>query len=407
MAKQFKKILMANSNEVSLCSKYNSGANKQTEFEIVKDKNGSTDNIRQAIEAMIKMVDLYNEETPKDEYNAFKDFLNYWLEYDVNQCYYNLLNDALQQALSEMKYREDITKEEKIEEYRKVFDMFIEEYKKMPITKTQDGKYEVSLASSSHIQDAEANPQNETDNITKEKTSKMENEEKMSLIEKAFDLIKSAFSLEKTETPAEEQPEVQTEATEEVQVEETVETPAENAEEPAQEAEVEAPVVDEVEAEGTQAEEVEEVVEEIQEEVAEAQAPAEQLDVDALVKAKLEVEKELAEIKKANEEKQIQIEKMEFVQKAKDEYSMLAGTAEEIGAKLYSISKSSLDEEVKTFIFDQLKKNSVKNSQMTEEIGSINKNAGDMTDEEVQYAKAEEIAKSKGISIKQALRQVK
>ena len=98
---------------------------------------------------------------------------------------------------------------------------------------------------------------------------------------------------------------------------------------------------------------------------------------------------------------------MEFVQKAIDEYSMLAGTAEEIGAKLYSISKSSLDEEVKTFIFDQLKKNSVKNSQMTEEIGSINKNAGDMTDEEVQYAKAEEIAKSKGISIKQALRQVK
>lgn len=407
MAKQFKKILMANSNEVSLCSKYNSGANKQTEFEIVKDKNGSTDNIRQAIEAMVKMVDLYNEETPKDEYNAFKDFLNYWLEYDVNQCYYNLLNGALQQALSEMKYREDITKEEKIEEYRKVFDMFIEEYKKMPITKTQDGKYEVSLASSSHIQDVEANPQNETDNITKEKTSKMENEEKMSLIEKAFDLIKSAFSLEKTETPAEEQPEVQTEATEEVQVEETVETPAENAEEPAQEAEVEAPVVDEVEAEETQAEEVEEVVEEVQEEVAETQAPAEQIDVDALVKAKLEVEKELAEIKKANEEKQIQIEKMEFVQKAKDEYSMLAGTAEEIGAKLYSISKSSLDEEVKTFIFDQLKKNSVKNSQMTEEIGSINKNAGDMTDEEIQYAKAEEIAKSKGISIKQALRQVK
>lgn len=411
MAKQFKKILMANSNEVSLCSKYNSGANKQTEFEIVKDKNGSTDNIRQAIEAMVKMVDLYNEETPKDEYNAFKDFLNYWLEYDVNQCYYNLLNGALQQALSEMEYREDITKEEKIEEYRKVFDMFIEEYKKMPITKTQDGKYEVSLASSSHIQDVEANPQNETDNITKEKTSKMENEEKMSLIEKAFDLIKSAFSLEKTETPAEEQPEVQPEATEEVQeevqVEETVETPAENAEEPAQEAEVESPVVDEVEAEETQAEEVEEVVEEVQEEVVEAQAPAEEVDVDALVKAKLEVEKELAEIKKANEEKQIQIEKMEFVQKAKDEYSMLAGTAEEIGAKLYSISKSSLDEEVKTFIFDQLKKNSVKNSQMTEEIGSINKNAGDMTDEEVQYAKAEEIAKSKGISIKQALRQVK
>ena len=34
----FKKITVANSTEVSLCSKYNSGANKQTQFEIVKDK---------------------------------------------------------------------------------------------------------------------------------------------------------------------------------------------------------------------------------------------------------------------------------------------------------------------------------------------------------------------------------
>ena len=37
MAKKFKLLTTAKSTEVSLCSKYNSGANKQTEFEIVKD----------------------------------------------------------------------------------------------------------------------------------------------------------------------------------------------------------------------------------------------------------------------------------------------------------------------------------------------------------------------------------
>ena len=36
MAKKFTLLTTAKSTEVSLCSKYNSGANKQTEFEIVK-----------------------------------------------------------------------------------------------------------------------------------------------------------------------------------------------------------------------------------------------------------------------------------------------------------------------------------------------------------------------------------
>lgn len=404
MAKKFKLLTTAKSTEVSLCSKYNSGANKQTEFEIVKDEQGTTDrNVNQVIENLVKFIDFYDEPTAEadDDYNAFKDFLNYWLEYDINCTYYNLLSEALQSALSDIKYK-DIPKEEKVQEYEKLFNMFIEEYKTLPITKTKDGKYEVSLVSKSHIQEVEANPQNETDDITKEKTSKMEKQEQLTLIEKAFDLVKSAFGLEKSETPAEKQPEVQQEPVKEAPVEEVakteeVETPAENAKETAQEAEVEAPVVEE-EVKDEPAEEVEEE--------APVEKTSETVDVEALIKAKADVEAELEALKKSNEAKEIEIEKMSFVQKAKDEFSMLVGTPEEIGEKLYTISKSNLETEVKDFVFEQLKKVAKENTELTEEVGSITKNAGDMTDEDVIYAKAEELAKAKNISINQALRQI-
>ena len=97
---------------------------------------------------------------------------------------------------------------------------------------------------------------------------------------------------------------------------------------------------------------------------------------------------------------------MSYIQKAKDEYSMLVGTPEEIGAKLYDISKSNLTDDSKTFILDQLKKVAKENQELTQEVGSMTKNS-DLTPEEEIYAKAEEIAKSKGISVKKALRQVK
>ena len=420
MSKKFKKIILASSNEVSLCSKYNSGANKQTEFEIVKDEQGARDrDINGVIKNLVKFIDFYDEATieAEQEHDAFKDFLNYWLEYDINNAYYNILSEALQIALSDICYK-DLTKEEKVVEYEKLFNMFIEEYKSLPITKTQDGKYEVSLVSKSHIKEFETNPQNGTHDITKEKTTKMEKTEQLSVIEKVTELLKSAFGLEKTETPAEEQPEVQPEAIEEAPVEEAKEV--EEVEEPAEEAEVEAPVVveavekaenEEVQEEAEQPE-VEEVVEP-ETEPEQVEEPAEEVkeeinaELEEVVKAKLAVEKELAELKKANEEKAIEIEKMSFIQKAKDEYSMLVGTPEEIGARLYSISKSNLDEESKSFVMEQLKKVSAENKELTEEVGSITKNAGDLTDEEKIYAKAEEIAKAKNISIKKALREVK
>ena len=420
MGKKFKKITIATSNEVSLCSKYNSGANKQTEFEIVKDKEvAKNSDMKPVIETLVKFIDFYEtaETEQKDELDSFKDFLNYWLEYDVNNCFYNLLSEALQCAMADIKYREDITKEEKVLEYQKLFDMFIEEYRKMPITKSTDGKYEVSLVSKSLIQDGETNPQSETEDITKEKTGEMKNEE-LNVIQKAFDVIKSALGLEKTETPSEETPEVQpeVETPAEAEAEIAVEEPAkeEAVEEPA---EVETPVVNEEVKEEPVEEAVEEQVEEtkVEDEATEEPATEEVVeDVKVEDEATEEIDKsttdlvqQLAEMKKAKEEAEEKIEKMSFIQKAKDEYSMLVGTPEEIGEKLYSISKSNLETEVKDYIMDQLKKVSEKNAELTQEVGSITKNSDDMSDEDKIYAKAEEIAKAENISINKALRKIK
>lgn len=420
MGKKFKKITIATSNEVSLCSKYNSGANKQTEFEIVKDKEvAKNSDMKPVIETLVKFIDFYEtaETEQKDELDSFKDFLNYWLEYDVNNCFYNLLSEALQCAMADIKYREDITKEEKVLEYQKLFDMFIEEYRKMPITKSTDGKYEVSLVSKSLIQDGETNPQSETEDITKEKTGEMKNEE-LNVIQKAFDVIKSALGLEKTETPSEETPEVQpeVETPAEAEAEIAVEEPAkeEAVEEPA---EVETPVVNEEVKEEPVEEAVEEQVKEtkVEDEATEEPATEEVVeDVKVEDEATEEIDKsttdlvqQLAEMKKAKEEAEEKIEKMSFIQKAKDEYSMLVGTPEEIGEKLYSISKSNLETEVKDYIMDQLKKVSEKNAELTQEVGSITKNSDDMSDEDKIYAKAEEIAKAENISINKALRKIK
>lgn len=419
MGKKFKIITAVSSNEVSLCSKYNSGANKQTEFELVKDKEGAKDsNMKETIK---KFLDMYEEIKPEE--TAFKDFLEYWLEYDINNTYYTLLSDALQCGISEIQYA-DVPKEEKEAKFKELFNMFIEEFKNLPITKTKDGKYEVSLVSKSHIQDVETHPQNETSVITKENASEMEKQEQLNVIQKAFETLITTLGLKKTETPADEQP-----ATEEAPVEETVEetvekepeVPAETEEQPAEEEtpvveqEAEETVVEKAETtEETVTEEVTEeaVQEETTEEVIETEETVEEVveepiektaitnEIEELKKAKEIVENELAELKKTNE-------KMSFVQKAKDEYSMLSGTPEEIGEKLYAISKSNLDESSKEFVLEQLKKVSKENSEMVQEVGSITKNAGDMTDEEVVYAKAKEIAKAKGISVNKALREIK
>lgn len=411
----FKKITVANSTEVSLCSKYNSGANKQTEFELVKDKEGKQPvDIKPVLQEMVKYADVVCEQENQDVVQGFKDFLDYWLEYDINNTLYGLLEEGLRNGLYHLAYNEDLTKEEKTDEFIKLFNEFLTQYRNLPITKTADNKYEVSLVSKSHIQDNGTNPQNETTDITKEKTSEMEHEEQKTAIQKAIEILTSVFSLQKTETPADETPEVKPEGQPEA------EKPAETEEvkPEVKPAEVEAPVVEKADktvepnaepkaedepsdkpADDTPADKPEDVTEPVEK-------SSEPSELETVLKQKLDLEKELADIKKAQAEKEETITKMSYIQKAKDEYSMLVGTPEEIGAKLYDISKSNLTDDSKTFILDQLKKVAKENQELTKEVGSMTKNS-DLTPEEELYAKAEEIAKSKGISINKALRQVK
>ena len=427
MGKKFTKISALSSNEVSLCTKYNPGANKQTQFEIVKDKETEEKlDLKPVLKELVNLAEAYDEELADKREDKvedmeepsilqqFKDFLNYWLEYDLNDCMYNLLSESLQNAIYDIAKDHDYTKEEKVGLYQQLFNTFVEEYKRLPITKTKEGKYEVSLVSKSHIQDSDTNPQNETSNITKEKTNTMKTEEQKNIIQKAVDLLSSVLKLEKTETPAESTSEVAQEVTETVEktvektegaeveanetaetVEETVEKTEETTED--KPAEVEAPILENAEETVTQEEKTEDIEKS-------SEQPSE---LETVLKQKLDLEKELEEIKKAQQAKEEEIEKMSYIQKAKDEYSMLVGTPEEIGAKLYSISKSNLDDESKTFVMEQLKKVAKTNEELTEEVGSITKGATEMTEEEITYAKAEEIAKTKGISVNKALRLVK
>lgn len=410
---QFKKITMVSSNEVSLCSKYNSGANKQTQFELVKDKESKQPaDIKPVLQEMSKYAcELCEKEDDHDVVQGFKDFLDYWLEYDINNTLYGLLEEGLRNGLWSLARNEDLTKEEKTDEFIKLFNEFLTQYRNLPITKTTDNKYEVSLVSKSLIQDNGTHPQSETKDITKEKTSEMEHEEQKTAIQKAIELLTSVFSLQKTETPADEtletKPKGEPEATEQKPDE------TEGVEPKGESEEVEAPVVKQAEEtvkpedEKVEDKPADEPTDEKPEDKTEAvEKSSEPSELETVLKQKLDLEKELAEIKKAQAEKEEAITKMSYIQKAKDEYSMLVGTPEEIGAKLYDISKSNLNEDSKTFILDQLKKVAKENQELTEEVGSMTKNS-DLTPEEQLYAKAGEIAKSKGISINKALREVK
>ena len=430
MGKKFTKISALNSNEVSLCTKYNPGANKQTQFEIVKDKETEEKlDLKPVLKKLVNLAEVYDEELADKREDKvedmeepsilqqFKDFLNYWLEYDLNDCMYNLLSESLQNAIYDIAKDHDYTKEEKVGLYQQLFNTFVEEYKRLPITKTADNKYEVSLVSKSHIQDNGTNPQSETTDITKEKTSEMEHEEQKTAIQKAIEILTSVFSLQKTETPADETPEVKPEG----QPEAEKPTETEEVETEVKPAEVEAPVVEEADKtvepnaeprdeeveDGPSDEPTDDKPADKPEDVTEpVEKSSEPSELETVLKQKLDLEKELADIKKAQAEKEEAIAKMSYIQKAKDEYSMLVGTPEEIGAKLYDISKSNLTDDSKTFILDQLKKVAKENQELTQEVGSMTKNS-DLTPEEEVYAKAEEIAKSKGISINKALRQVK
>ena len=430
MSKKFTKITMAKSNEVSLCPTFNSGANKQTEFEIVKDHSGAVEEAVPVLEGIKKYSDFYCyccDVELEDAEQAFIHYLDDWAENRMNDAIYWLLKDSLDEAMSQIKWSE-LSKEEKTKEYAKLFNAFVNKFKEMPITKTQDGKYEVSLVSKSHNQEQDTVPQNETLDITKEKKSEMEEQEKNPVL-KALDVIKTAvLGIAKTETPAEEPSEETPVEKTEGEAQEEIKEDAKPEEKPAEEEtpvvkseEVEVEKASDFKAEEDEDEEIDDA-EDVAEDLAEAEAKkkleaeakkkaeeemkksSENPELAEIIKQKADLEAELESLKKSQAEKEIEIEKMSYLQKAKDEYSMLTGTPEEIGEKLYSIAKSNLDDASKEFILESLKKVSKQNEEMTKEVGSITKSADDMTEEDRKYQEAEELAKTKGISVNKALR---
>ena len=148
MGKKFTKISALSSNEVSLCTKYNPGANKQTQFEIVKDKETEEKlDLKPVLKELVNLAEAYDEELADKREDKvedmeepsilqqFKDFLNYWLEYDLNDCMYNLLSESLQNAIYDIAKDHDYTKEEKVGLYQQLFNTFVEEYKRLPIPK--------------------------------------------------------------------------------------------------------------------------------------------------------------------------------------------------------------------------------------------------------------------------------
>ena len=322
----------------------------------------------------------------------------------------------------------DISKESKILLYQDLFKEFVRQYENSPITKSVNGEFVLSnTKEASHSKDV-VNPQ------TVEEIGDDMEEKQMGIIKSVVESLKSLISpTQKSEEPAIE-PEVKAEG-EEVKVEEPEleapkeETKAEESEEekpeveepkdedPAEEPKAEEEVVEKTEEPKVEAEEAPEVKPEGEEGVDKGEAieptienEPEQIEKVSIVKQELEqAQAKIIELEKAQKENLEIIEKARFVEQAKADFSMLVGTPEEIGEKLYSISKSNLPVDIQDFILENLKNVSKSNAELTKEVGTGSTDI-ELSNEELEvrdiYRKAEEIAKAKNISINKALREV-
>lgn len=425
MKKKFK-IINAKANEVSLCSKYNSGANKKTSFEIIKNENIKQFDNTDFKEFIKYGLDCYRpEECVEPVVNntipsvTFLEYIADCAENEINNTLYCLLTDALRSALCDIKYM-DISKESKILLYQDLFKEFVRQYENSPITKSVNGEFVLSnTKEASHSKDV-VNPQ------TVEEIGDDMEEKQMGIIKSVVESLKSLISpTQKSEEPAIE-PEVKAEG-EEVKVEEPEleapkeETKAEESEEekpeveePKDEDPAEEPKAEEEVVEKTEAPEVKPEGEEGVDK-GEAIEPTienepEQIEKVSIVKQELEqAQAKIIELEKAQKENLEIIEKARFVEQAKADFSMLVGTPEEIGEKLYSISKSNLPVDIQDFILENLKNVSKSNAELTKEVGTGSTDI-ELSNEELEvrdiYKKAEAIAKAKNISINKALREV-
>ena len=164
MKKKFK-IINAKANEVSLCSKYNSGANKKTSFEIIKNENIKQFDNTDFKEFIKYGLDCYRpEECVESVVNntipsvTFLEYIADCAENEINNTLYCLLTDALRSALCDIKYM-DISKESKILLYQDLFKEFVRQYENSPITKSVNGEFVLSnTKEASHSKDV-VNPQ--------------------------------------------------------------------------------------------------------------------------------------------------------------------------------------------------------------------------------------------------------
>lgn len=120
-------------------------------------------------------------------------------------------------------------------------------------------------------------------------------------------------------------------------------------------------------------------------------------EIEAITSEKKALEAKFEEIENAKKELQVQNEIAKFVDSAKTEYSCLVGTPEEIGNKLYAISNSNLEDDLKEFVMNSLKNTSNSNENLLNETGS---NGSDINAEEKDQAyyvaEAKRISKETG-----------
>lgn len=411
MKKKFK-ILEAKATEVSLCSKDNSGANKQTCFEIVKsgeDQKITTDDIKEFLKYGLVATEVSSKEDDKDVNQNFIDYIKENVEDSINCTLYSLLSDSLMQQMCCIKYDDTKTKEEKAVMYAELFREFVTQYMNSPITKSSDNTVIININKSLN-QDV-VNPQ------TVEKTGEEMEQENLGILNSVIETLKSLVSpIKKTETDQEviqkeaeeanevekEEVETQEESTEAVETEEKAEDAKQEVEQEAEKAEE---ATEEAE-QPTEAVEAEEKVEEAEK----PQEEQEEVEKSSVIMTELEkAQSRIEELEKAQKENLEIIEKSKYITKAREEFSMLVGTPEEIGEKLFIIAKSNLPSEVQEYILNNFKQVAKTNSELVVEKGS---NSGDaeLTTEELEerdlYKKAETIAKEKGISINKALRMV-
>lgn len=375
MKKKFKRI-EAIATEVSLCSKNNSGANKKTTFEIVKSEDSKTftnedfrEFLKFGMEEVQRVDSINNRDLPS---SAFAEYIQYYLDRRIDSAVYELLSDSLMSALCDIKYM-DISKESKILLYKDLFQEFINQYKNSPITKSKDGEFMLSITKDTSLSKDVVNPQ------TVEEIGDNMEEKQVGIIKSVMESLKSLISpTQKSEEPVEEAKD---------------EDPAQEA--PVEEAKTEEPA-EEAEKEDVEAKE-------------EVEEPTE-IEKASIVKTELEkAQAKIEELEKAQAKNLEIIEKSKYIEKAKSEFSMLSGTAEEVGEKLYSIAKSNLPAEIQEFILANLKRVSSVNEELTKSVGTESTDI-ELSDEELEvrdiYKKAEEIAKAKNISINKALREV-